>query len=33
MRISGRSLFVVNGDGKVKKLVGSDSRWALESEV
>ena len=33
LRISGSSLFVSSGDGKFKKLHGSDTRWGLESEV
>jgi len=33
LRISGNIIYVVNGDGKVKKLIGNDTRWNLESEV
>lgn len=31
--MSGRSLFVGSGDGKVKKLTGSDTRWNIEREI
>lgn len=26
-------MYVVSGDGKVKKLVGSDTKWSLDTEI
>jgi len=33
INIFGKNLFVGSGDGKVKKLTGSDTRWNLEREL
>lgn len=33
LKINGKSLFIVSGDGKIKKLTGSDTRWNLEREL
>ena len=33
LKLYGKNLFISSGDGKVKKLTGSDTRWSLEREV
>lgn len=27
------SIFIGSGDGRIKKLVGSDTKWSLEREI
>lgn len=33
LKLYGKNLFISSGDGKVKKLTGSDTRWSLEREI
>lgn len=33
LSIFGKNLFVGAGDGKIKKLSGSDTRWTLDREI